>query len=807
MLFRPRVVDSLAVLGVVLLLAFTPAYLAQDPLERDLSDGVEFDFPAPRIGDKATLELVLQWGDDEPVVLPDMQTVQVHAVAPGEIPVHALFSIEESRRPVRAEFSWGTLEVDQWLVRTYFDADGRAVWREETHTDAPEVESGDDEHVAAVVHRWGRPITNGVADANHVANKPVVYHPSDLALVRRDIAANLPAFVANLQGDERYAGIYPEMSAEVVRQRGTEHFVLGRDPYESLMGGKWAGASFGGVQWFAHGITFDDPQGDAWDPYAVGAFGREDWFMAIGGWQVFEAPSNNARLDVWSFPSQVERGTGEPLPLTSYDRFDADRYARPSAAEADLPHITLGTLPDTDTEWLRGLTLPELIELLGSEAATPSVRTAADGRLVAFAWEAGQPRTVDGAAEDGLPSLPLPPGTGADPAAPLTTHRDSWTAAFLTPDGMRVVNATVETGADGHRLVASTDFCEDFNPADHGQLTVDCSNVPDTTTDPSRLIADPLAALERVQAHEDITAFPQRFSFQPLARYEPHYVSPFDGSSFSDWTSPFSYPGESPASGAHHLADDALPQGIIGWLVVHDDGTTSEGGLWGDNGQVASRSSESPRTDDAGLASGSPMSTPSAAGPATPKVLQVRSVEAIAGSLILLGLWAAIRSVFAAKSGAWVPVYAFLYAKIAKEDVLDNERRDAIVSLLDADPGLTTTEIGSRIGMGWGATVHHLETLRRNGVLSMVRHGHRQHYFRAGGMDKQERLLLVYSRDPIYGPFLRTVDDRPGAPLKDIVVHLRQGKAGASRTGKRLVELGLVRREKAGREVRFYPAT
>lgn len=93
----------------------------------------------------------------------------------------------------------------------------------------------------------------------------------------------------------------------------------------------------------------------------------------------------------------------------------------------------------------------------------------------------------------------------------------------------------------------------------------------------------------------------------------------------------------------------------------------------------------------------------------------------VAGAGALAAAWLALRREswrYAALTAAFP-----LYTRLARSEVLQQERRDHLHRLITDEPGINYSEIKRRTGLPSGVLVHHLRTLEKHGFIASRRDG------------------------------------------------------------------------------------
>lgn len=89
----------------------------------------------------------------------------------------------------------------------------------------------------------------------------------------------------------------------------------------------------------------------------------------------------------------------------------------------------------------------------------------------------------------------------------------------------------------------------------------------------------------------------------------------------------------------------------------------------------------------------------------------------------------AIAMGFAWMHRRWGILLAPLYTRIARSKVLDQPTRERIAKLVEAQPGITFSELQRALAMGAGTLTHHARMLERAGVLHSARDGQHRRFF------------------------------------------------------------------------------
>jgi predicted transcriptional regulator len=146
-----------------------------------------------------------------------------------------------------------------------------------------------------------------------------------------------------------------------------------------------------------------------------------------------------------------------------------------------------------------------------------------------------------------------------------------------------------------------------------------------------------------------------------------------------------------------------------------------------------------------------------------------------------------------------------LYSRLARSELLDNERRDEVNKLILESPGIALSDIAQRTGLGWGTTVYHLDRLERAGFVASESHAGRRCYFPVGTLPREARPMLGALQQETTRSVAQFVATRPGATQTELCEGLGLSASAASKQVSKLESAGLVRRERDWKTVRLHP--
>lgn len=156
----------------------------------------------------------------------------------------------------------------------------------------------------------------------------------------------------------------------------------------------------------------------------------------------------------------------------------------------------------------------------------------------------------------------------------------------------------------------------------------------------------------------------------------------------------------------------------------------------------------------------------------------------------------------------FLPVLQFAFfagfAKLRKEDILDNRLRDQILHLIKAEPGIHASDIARRVEAGWGTIVYHLSVLERNKLVSSLVDGRHKRFFPIGIVDFSRRGQLAVLRNDTTKTIFEMIAQDPGIIQGDVAGRSNLSVPAAIWHLKRLEDAGLVGRAKEGRRVHYF---
>lgn len=172
-----------------------------------------------------------------------------------------------------------------------------------------------------------------------------------------------------------------------------------------------------------------------------------------------------------------------------------------------------------------------------------------------------------------------------------------------------------------------------------------------------------------------------------------------------------------------------------------------------------------------------------------------------------LGLASATSVALASLLQSWAGrslLLAPLFTRLNRDQLLRGEGvRPKIMDLLKHEPGLGITDVCQRLEIGWGTAVHHLTRLERAGLLVSHDAGRRRRFFLPGESRSKRTAICVLSTD-LNRRLLAVIQRRPGITQTEVCEALGVSPSLAHKYLGRLIDQGLLARERQWRTVQYY---
>lgn len=141
-----------------------------------------------------------------------------------------------------------------------------------------------------------------------------------------------------------------------------------------------------------------------------------------------------------------------------------------------------------------------------------------------------------------------------------------------------------------------------------------------------------------------------------------------------------------------------------------------------------------------------------------------------------------------------------LYSKLTKKMVLDHETRGMIRGYIIANPGDHFTSIKKQIGLKNGTLAYHLKILERENIIKSKRDGVFKRFYPTNVKISPE--MIHMSKQEV---ILNSIIENPGISRKEMALQIGLSRQVINYHAKGLIQAGLVRSEKYGKKIQYYP--
>jgi DNA-binding transcriptional ArsR family regulator len=148
-----------------------------------------------------------------------------------------------------------------------------------------------------------------------------------------------------------------------------------------------------------------------------------------------------------------------------------------------------------------------------------------------------------------------------------------------------------------------------------------------------------------------------------------------------------------------------------------------------------------------------------------------------------------------------------LYARVAKEHVLDHKGRELVYELVKAEPGISTNRLAARVEFGWSTLTYHLRVLERNEAIVSVRDGRYKRFFdrRSGRYANGRKNLVSVLKNDATLDIAKFILEHPGVSQKEVGEAFSLAPSSVHWHVTRLSEADLVNRARQQQRVRYFP--
>lgn len=153
-------------------------------------------------------------------------------------------------------------------------------------------------------------------------------------------------------------------------------------------------------------------------------------------------------------------------------------------------------------------------------------------------------------------------------------------------------------------------------------------------------------------------------------------------------------------------------------------------------------------------------------------------------------------------------LFALLYTRIAKENLLDHERREALLHAIRTNPGSAVADLVRLTNVPRNTAVYHLTRLEREGLVSSEREGRTRLYFAPGALEKRGHAeALAALRHDTSRAIALEIGQTPGLDQNTLCQRFGLAPSLAHWHADRLERSGIVEKRREGRRVRYYPGS
>lgn len=149
-----------------------------------------------------------------------------------------------------------------------------------------------------------------------------------------------------------------------------------------------------------------------------------------------------------------------------------------------------------------------------------------------------------------------------------------------------------------------------------------------------------------------------------------------------------------------------------------------------------------------------------------------------------------------------------LFTRFERDSVLRHPRREALLELVRAEPGIHVQGLSDRTGFVRSSVVHHLKQLEQHGVLWSELRGRTRHFFATrDGHAPRDREAHLVMQNPLTRRIAAHLRRHPGATQQQVAEALAITPSMVHWHTTRMQEAGLVEAQRRGRFVHYLPCT
>jgi DNA-binding MarR family transcriptional regulator len=141
------------------------------------------------------------------------------------------------------------------------------------------------------------------------------------------------------------------------------------------------------------------------------------------------------------------------------------------------------------------------------------------------------------------------------------------------------------------------------------------------------------------------------------------------------------------------------------------------------------------------------------------------------------------------------------FSRIEDDELLKHPLRAQVFQVIQGSPGIHASELGRRMGTGWGTIVHHLDKLEKGRLVAVRKVNNQKCYFEAGGkISRMDMAVAGAVRGDSANRITSYVASHPMTSQKALAGDLGISPALASFHVKKLVGLGVLDKVRHGKE-------
>jgi DNA-binding MarR family transcriptional regulator len=141
------------------------------------------------------------------------------------------------------------------------------------------------------------------------------------------------------------------------------------------------------------------------------------------------------------------------------------------------------------------------------------------------------------------------------------------------------------------------------------------------------------------------------------------------------------------------------------------------------------------------------------------------------------------------------------FSRIEDDELLKHPLRAQIFQVIQGNPGIHASELGRRMGTGWGTIVHHLDKLEKGRLVAIRKVNNQKCYFESGGkVSRQDMAVAGAVRGDSANRITSYVAAHPMTSQKALAGDLGISPALTSFHVKKLVGLGVLDKVRHGKE-------